>query len=89
MDAAPGPGWSNAEAYPMTQMTRSRSPGPQMAYDMGMAGRQSPAAYGQAGYVDERARSPGPNVAFGGMLPTGRRSPGPQVAYELPNNIPR
>lgn len=62
-----------AEAIPMTRM---RSPGPQVAYDM--QGRGSPvpqAAMGYAG-VDERSRTPIP-----GALGTGRASPSPHPGY--------
>ncbi|KAH8100835.1 hypothetical protein BXZ70DRAFT_863250, partial [Cristinia sonorae] len=77
-----------AEAIPMTQIgrtrspgpqmgldpARTRSPGPQMAYDMG---RASPAPVGMApAPMDPRARSPGPGVAYGRAA-----SPGPQAAY--------
>jgi len=67
------------EAIPMTQINRSRSPGPQMAYD---AGRRSPGP-GMAYHGDNgrgspapRAMSPGPAVAL-----SGRASPGPQASY--------
>lgn len=70
---------AGAEAIPMTQINRARSPGPQMAYD---AGRRSPgpgAAYmGDMGRGSPapRAVSPGPSLAL-----SGRVSPGPQAAY--------
>ena len=74
--AAPG------EAYPMTQIGRARSPGPQAAY--GYDGRVSPgpqqslsANYGAgpnpAYYGGARTASPAPMA--------GRMSPGPQNAY--------
>ncbi|KAH7884394.1 hypothetical protein F5I97DRAFT_1929267 [Phlebopus sp. FC_14] len=67
----------HAEAIPMTQMARTRSPAPQLAYDL--QARASPApqavlAYG--GGVDDRSRSPNPTT-----LGAGRASPGPQAAY--------
>lgn len=81
----PPTGWTNAEAIPMTQMApgnRSRSPGPQMAFDgspaPGMAGRRSPGPY--AAY-DGRTGSPAPGM---GGIPVGRRSPGPQAGYDPP-----
>ncbi|KAL4066940.1 hypothetical protein V8B97DRAFT_1869984 [Scleroderma yunnanense] len=63
------------EAIPMTQMARTRSPGPQAAYDM--QGRASPAPQAGYGYggMDERVRSPNP-AALGGT-----RSPGPHAPY--------
>ncbi|KAI0685966.1 hypothetical protein BC835DRAFT_1217436, partial [Cytidiella melzeri] len=60
------------ENIPMTQINRTRSPGPQVAYD---TGRRSPGpgmAYGGDGRM-----SPGPGAAY---APDGRTSPGPQVA---------
>lgn len=47
-----------AEAIPMTQMARMRSPGPQVAYDM--QGRGSPAPQVAMGYagMEERSRTP-------------------------------
>ncbi|PIL35371.1 hypothetical protein GSI_02097 [Ganoderma sinense ZZ0214-1] len=70
------------EAYPMTQIGRTRSPGPQAAY--GYDGRVSPgpqqslsANYGAgpnpAFYNGARTASPAPNA--------GRMSPGPQNSY--------
>ncbi|KAI6042556.1 hypothetical protein EDC04DRAFT_2968456 [Pisolithus marmoratus] len=59
------------EAIPMTQMARTRSPGPQIAYDM--HGRASPspqAGYGYGG-IGERSASP---------ALSGTRSPAPHVA---------
>jgi len=63
------------EAIPMTQMTRTRSPGPQLAYDM--QGRASPGPQAGFGYggIDDRARSPNPAAAGG------TRSPAPHVPY--------
>jgi hypothetical protein len=100
VDIPAGPGWSAAEAIPMTQMARSKSPGPQTAYDgrrspgpqQAYEGRRSPgpqAAYAPPAYVDERVRSPGPAAGFGGMAPPGRRSPGPQAAYDPTGYGPR
>lgn len=85
---------AGGEAIPMTQIGRTRSPGPQMAYD---AGRRSPGP--QMAY-DAGRRSPGPQAAFYGdqgqgraspapramspgpaMALSGRASPGPQAAY--------
>ncbi|KIJ66913.1 hypothetical protein HYDPIDRAFT_85508 [Hydnomerulius pinastri MD-312] len=66
-----------AESIPMTQMARTRSPGPQVAYDM--QGRGSPAPQAAMGYgagMDDRSRSPNP-AAMG----AGRASPGPHAAY--------
>jgi hypothetical protein len=90
-------GWA-PEAIPMTQMApgRSRSPGPQLSYDMGVAGRQSPGP--QAGRMSPGPQagrmSPGPNAALGyapaayGAGPPGAMeravSPGPAQAYGLP-----
>lgn len=58
-----------AEAIPMTQMARTRSPGPQMGYDMApQPGRQSP----------------GPNLSYGNQMmeaPGRQASPGPYPAY--------
>ncbi|KAF9223712.1 hypothetical protein BS17DRAFT_704871 [Gyrodon lividus] len=65
------------ESIPMTQMARTRSPAPQMAYDM--QGRGSPAPQAVMGYgvgMDDRSRSPNPAA-----LGAGRASPGPQAAY--------
>ncbi len=73
--AAPG------EAYPMTQIGRTRSPGPQAAY--GYDGRVSPGPQQSL----SANFPPGPNPAFYGTrtaspAPTaGRMSPGPQNAY--------
>lgn len=62
-----------AEVIPMT---RIRSPGPQMAYDM--QGRSSPAPQAAMGYasMDERSRTP--NAA---ALGAGRASPSPHPGY--------
>ncbi|KIK99609.1 hypothetical protein PAXRUDRAFT_822605 [Paxillus rubicundulus Ve08.2h10] len=62
-----------AESIPMTQMARTRSPAPQMAYDA--QGRGSPAPQVAMGYgvgTDDRSRTP---------LGAGRTSPGPHAAY--------
>ncbi|KAI6168115.1 hypothetical protein EDD17DRAFT_1466812, partial [Pisolithus thermaeus] len=59
------------EAIPMTQMARTRSPGPQIAYDL--HGRASPspqAGYGYGG-IGERSASP---------ALSGTRSPAPHAA---------
>lgn len=74
------------ENIPMTQINRTRSPAPQMAYD---AGRQSPGP-GMA-YAGDGRMSPGPGMAYaadGGRVSpapqvalSGRASPGPQAAY--------
>lgn len=79
-DAGPG-----GENIPMTQINRTRSPAPQMAYD---AGRRSPGP-GMA-YAGDGRMSPGPAMAYaadGRVSPapqvalSGRASPGPQAAY--------
>lgn len=71
-----------AESIPMTQINRARSPGPQAAYDAGVAGRRSPGP--QAAYDLAAGRqSPGPQAAYGaapGYAEGGRMSPGPGVA---------
>jgi hypothetical protein len=65
-----------AEAIPMTQMARTRSPGPQMGYEMGrqspmLQGRQSPGPQASLG-----RQSPGPNMGYGGqMMETPGRQP--------------
>lgn len=78
-----------AEAIPMTQMARMRSPGPQVAYDMqgrgspapqvpyDMQGRGSPAPQVAMGYAgaDERSRTPTAAVH------TGSPSPSPHPGY--------
>ena len=74
------------ENIPMTQINRTRSPAPQMAYD---AGRRSPGP-GMA-YAGDGRMSPGPGMAYaadGGRVSpapqvalSGRASPGPQAAY--------
>ncbi|KAH7925851.1 hypothetical protein BV22DRAFT_1064233 [Leucogyrophana mollusca] len=75
-----GDGFSDghgAEAIPMTQMARTRSPGPQAAYDM--QGRGSPGPQAALGYgvpMEGRTGSPAPS-ALGARRP----SPGPQGAY--------
>ncbi|KAF8843706.1 hypothetical protein BDN67DRAFT_963875 [Paxillus ammoniavirescens] len=66
-----------AESIPMTQMARTRSPAPQMAYDV--QGRGSPAPQAAMGYgsgTDDRSRTPNPAA-----LGAGRASPGPHAAY--------
>jgi hypothetical protein len=71
------PGIHGAESIPMTQMASSRSPAPQLAYDM--QGRGSPAPQAAMGYgvgMDDRSRTPIP-AAPG----AGRASPGPHAAY--------
>lgn len=57
----------------MTRMAaRTRSPGPQMAYDV--QGRASPGPQAAMGYgLDARSASP--------AIGAGRVSPGPQAAY--------
>ncbi len=72
------------EAYAMTQINRTRSPGPQAAY--GYDPRAMSPAPQQALGVDYRARSPGPAASLysGRVSPgpqAGRMSPGPQMAY--------
>jgi len=62
------------EAIPMTQMTRSRSPGPQMGYEIG---RNSP-------QPSVGRRSPGPQMAYGNQMmeaPGRLPSPRPQAAH--------
>lgn len=70
-----GDGYSDAhgaEAIPMTRMARTRSPGPQMAYDV--QGHVSPGPQAAMGYgIDARSASP--------AIGAGRVSPGPQAAY--------
>lgn len=70
-----GDGYSDghgAEAIQMTHMARTRSPGPQMSYDM--QGRASPGPQAAMGYgLDARSASP--------AIVAGRVSPGPQAAY--------
>ncbi|EMD34002.1 hypothetical protein CERSUDRAFT_117521 [Gelatoporia subvermispora B] len=66
-----GPG---AEAIPMTQIGRARSPAPPQ-YPSYNDGRMSPAP-SQFNHQAARARSPGPQAMYGGRV-----SPGPQVAY--------
>lgn len=62
----------NPEAIPMTRMARTRSPAPQMAYDV--QGRASPGPQAGMGYApDMRSASP--------AIGAGRVSPGPQAAY--------
>jgi len=80
------------EAIPMTQMARTRSPGPQvgLGYDMARAspqptmGRQSPGPQAALGYggqmMEDRSRSPGPAMGLGGP-PARLPSPGPHAAY--------
>jgi hypothetical protein len=56
----------------MTRMARTRSPGPQMGYDV--QGRASPGPQAAMGYaLDGRSASP--------AMGAGRVSPGPQAAY--------
>ncbi|EGO25078.1 hypothetical protein SERLADRAFT_369665 [Serpula lacrymans var. lacrymans S7.9] len=72
------------EAIPMTQMSRTRSPAPNLAYDMTgraspslTANRHSPGPQVALGYgMDDRSRSPLPGAVVGG-----RASPAPQGAY--------
>ncbi|KIM84241.1 hypothetical protein PILCRDRAFT_404482 [Piloderma croceum F 1598] len=69
-EAAQAQGYG-AEAIPMTQMARTRSPGPQMGYDTApQPGRQSPGpslSYGnQMMEAPGRQASPGPYAAYGG-----------------------
>ncbi|OCH86617.1 hypothetical protein OBBRIDRAFT_737700, partial [Obba rivulosa] len=63
-----------AEAIPMTQIGRARSPAPPQ-YPPFNDGRMSPAP-SQFSQQAARARSPGPQVMY-----SGRASPGPQTAY--------
>lgn len=81
---APAAPAAQGEAYAMTQINRTRSPAPQMAYQGGFDGRASPGP--QTLGVDYRARSPGPAASLyaGRASPgpqAGRMSPGPQMAY--------
>ncbi|KAI0701915.1 hypothetical protein C8T65DRAFT_579444, partial [Cerioporus squamosus] len=81
---APAPP-AQGEAYPMTQINRGRSPGPQMAMQGGFDARVASPAPQTLG-ADYRARSPGPAASLysGRVSPgpqAGRMSPGPQVAY--------
>ncbi|KAG2141170.1 uncharacterized protein EDB93DRAFT_1241810 [Suillus bovinus] len=70
-----GDGFSDghtAETIQMTRMARTRSPGPQMGYDV--QGRASPGPQAAMGYaLDGRSASP--------AIGAGRASPGPQAAY--------
>ncbi|KAG2750139.1 hypothetical protein P692DRAFT_20848651 [Suillus brevipes Sb2] len=70
-----GDGFSDghtSEAIQMTRMARTRSPGPQMGYDV--QGRASPGPQAAMGYaLDGRSASP--------AMGAGRVSPGPQAAY--------
>lgn len=70
-----GDGFSDghtSEAIQMTRMARTRSPGPQMGYDI--QGRASPGPQAAMGYaLDGRSASP--------AIGAGRVSPGPQAAY--------
>ncbi|KAH7913593.1 hypothetical protein BJ138DRAFT_1058795 [Hygrophoropsis aurantiaca] len=76
-----GDGYSDAghgaEAFPMTQMARTRSPGPQALYDSPGRGSPGPqAALGYGGPMDGRMGSPAPS-----QMGARRPSPGPQGAY--------
>lgn len=70
-----GDGFSDGhttETIQMTRMARTRSPGPQMGYDV--QGRASPGPQAAMGYaLDGRSASP--------AIGAGRASPGPQTAY--------
>lgn len=70
-----GDGFSDGhgtEAIPMTRMARTRSPGPQMGYDV--QGRASPGPQAAMAYGPD-ARSGSPAIG------AGRASPGPQAVY--------
>jgi hypothetical protein len=89
-DTSQASGWTG-EAIPMTQMSpggRSRSPGPQMAYDepgqamspQRMASRRSPAPAAALAYGEP----PLPSFSGGPVMEGRARSPGPAVGFGGP-----
>ena len=93
-------GNSEGEAFAMTQINRTRSPAPQMAFDPVTGGTRARSPGPQAAYdmsMAGRVASPGPQMAYGGygdrarspgpgMAMGGRSSPGPQMALGYGGN---